>query len=313
MNEPDKNKIDKEDFHLNFPINKGYIKRRKIYNNIAFILAVVAFIIGGFPVFHIVYSAFIVGYKYLNWHFISTLPTGFPIGAQGGILNAIVGDLYLIVIASCLALPLGIGSGFYLSLFGKKGINSIIRLLNELMVGIPSVVWGVMGFYVLSTNAGLGFHFGFSALAGGLTLGFIMTPIITLLTEQAVNRIPASYIEGALSMGATKWQATKSVVVKAAMGGIFTGILLGVLNIIGQTAPLLFTNYYNTGMPTGITGPGGAVGDLAMLIFIYIHEPSRILHYKAEAASFVLLFFVFALDIGMRLITRLTVKIFEFF
>ncbi|MHB1664362.1 MAG: PstA family ABC transporter permease [bacterium] len=296
-----------------FPVNKSYIKRKKIYNGIAYGLTAFAFVVGAFPVFHIIYSALIIGYKYLNWHFISTLPSGFPIGAKGGILNAIIGDLYLVVIASCLAVPLGIGSGLYLSLFGKKRTNSIIRLLNELMIGIPSVVWGIMGFYIFSNNAGLGFHFGFSSLAGGLTLGFIMTPIVTLLTEQAVNRIPASYIEGALAMGATKWQATKSVIVKAAMGGIFTAVLLGVLNIIGQTAPLLFTNYYNTGLPTGITGPGGAVGDLAMLIFIYIHEPSRILHYKAEAASVILLFLVLALDIGMRLISWLTVKIFEMF
>ena len=288
-----------------FPANRGYLKRKKIYNNIAVFFAAAAFVIGAFPVFHIIYRAVLVGYKYLNWHFISTLPTGFPIGAEGGILNAVIGDVYLIVIASILAVPIGIGTGLYLSLFGKKRANGFLRLLNELMIGIPSIVWGIVGFYVFSTNAGPGFHFGFSALAGGLTLGFIMTPIITLLTEQAVNRIPASYIEGALALGATKWQATRAVILKAALGGIFTGILLGVMNIIGQTAPLLFTNYYNTGMPTGVTGPGGAVGDLAMLIFIYIHEPSKILHYKAEAASVVLLLFIFALDLGLRLINYL--------
>ncbi len=289
-----------------FPVNRGYIRRKKFYNNLAICFAVIAFIIGGFPVFHIIYKAFEVGSAYLNWNFVSTLPTGFPIGARGGILNAIVGDVYLIVIASVLSIPLGIGSGLYLSLFGRKRSNYFLKLLNELMIGIPSVVWGIVGFFVFSTATGPGFHLGFSSLAGGLTLGFIMVPIITLLTEQAVNQIPASYIEGALAMGATKWQATHSVIIKAAMGGIFTGILLGVMNIIGQTAPLLFTNYYNTGMPTGVTGPGGAVGDLAMLIFIYIHEPSKILHYKAEAASIVLLAFILALDLGLRLINYLT-------
>lgn len=297
-----------KDSMIIFPVNKGYIKRKKFYNDIAVFLAVLAFVIGAFPIFHIIYEAFIIGHKYLNWNFITTLPTGFPIGAQGGILNAITGDIYLVVIASIFAVPIGIGTGLYLSLFGKKRTNSVLRLLNELMIGIPSVVWGIIGFYVFSTNAGLGFHFGFSALAGGLTLGFIMTPIVTLLTEQAINQIPPGYIEGALAMGATKWQATKSVIVKAALGGIFTGVLLGIMNIIGQTAPLLFTNYYNTGMPTGITGPGGAVGDLAMLIFIYIHEPSKILHVKAEAASVVLLFFIFAIDLGLRLINYLTRK-----
>jgi phosphate transport system permease protein len=291
-----------------FPVNRGYLKRKKFYNSLAVFFAAAAFIIGSFPVFHIIYKAVAIGYKYLNWSFVSTLPTGFPIGAEGGILNAVTGDVYLVVIASILAVPVGIGTGLYLSLFGKKRTNSVLRLLNELMLGIPSVVWGIVGFYVFSTNAGPGFHFGFSALAGGLTLGFIMTPIITLLTEQAVNQIPASYIEGALALGATKLQATRTVILKAALGGIFIGILLGVMNIIGQTAPLLFTNYYNTGMPTGVTGPGGAVGDLAMLIFIYIHEPSKILHYKAEAASVVLLLFIFAIDLGLRLINYLTKK-----
>lgn len=305
--EPD-NTTKEIDQMIAFPTNKGYIKRKKFYNNVAVFFAALAFVIGVFPVFHIIYQAFVVGYKYLNWNFITTLPTGFPIGAEGGILNAIVGDAYLIVIASMLALPIGIGTGLYLSLFGKKRMNSILRLLNELMLGIPSIVWGIVGFYVFSTNVGLGFHFGFSALAGGLTLGFIMIPIVTLLTEQAVNRIPPGYVEGALAMGATKWQTTKSVVIKAALGGIFIGILLGVMNIIGQTAPLLFTNYYNTGMPTGVVGSGGAVGDMAMLIFIYIHEPSKILHIKAETASLVLLFFIFAIDIGLRLISYLTKK-----
>lgn len=293
--------------HL-FPVNSGYLKRKKFYNGIAVFITVMAFAIGSFPVFHILYKAVSLGYKYLTWRFITTLPTGFPIGAEGGILNAVIGDIYLVAISSILAVPIGIGTGLYLSLFGKKRTNSILRLLNELMLGIPSVVWGIVGFYVFSTNAGPGFHMGFSALAGGLTLGFIMVPIITLLTEQAVNQIPSSYIEGALALGATKWQATRAVIIKAAMGGIFIGILLGIMNIVGQTAPLLFTNYYNTGLPTGVTGPGGAVGDLAMLIFIYIHEPSKILHYKAEAASVVLLLFIFSIDLGLRLINYLTKK-----
>lgn len=291
-----------------FPVNKKYIKKKKLYNNIAFAVALLAFLIGAFPVFHIIYNAASVGYRYLNWRFITTLPSGFPIGAEGGILNAVTGDIYLVVIASIFSVPLGIGTGLYLSLFGKKRTNVFLRLLNELMLGIPSVVWGIVGFYVFSTVSGPGFHFGFSALAGGLTLGFIMTPIVALLTEQAVNQIPASYIEGALALGATKWQATRAVILKGAIGGIFVGILLGVMNIIGQTAPLLFTNYYNTGMPTGITGPGGAVGDLAMLIFIYIHEPSKVLHYKAEAASVVLLLFILGLDLGLRLINYLAKK-----
>lgn len=255
------------------------------------------------PLLLIVYVAWNQGRSALNWEFISTLPSGFPLGTEGGILNGIVGSLVLVVIASSLSVPVGIWAGLYLWQDGKSRQAGLVRLLSDLLLGVPSVVWGIVGFYVFSTSTGMGFHWGFSAMAGGLTLGFIMVPIVTRVTEQALRDVPMSFIEGSYALGATRWQTMRSVALPGAMAGIGTGILLGILNVLGQTAPLVFTNYYNTGIPSSLVGSQGAVGDLAMQIFIYVHEPSQLLHVKAMAASLVLLGIVLALDIGIRLMT----------
>lgn len=255
------------------------------------------------PLLLIVYVAWDQGKSALNWNFVSSMPSGFPLGSEGGILNGIVGSLVLVVIASALSVPVGIWAGLYLWQDGKSRSAGMVRLLSDLLLGVPSVVWGIVGFYVFSTSTGWGFHWGFSALAGGLTLGFIMIPIVTRVTEQALRDVPMSFIEGSYALGATRWQTMRSVALPGATAGIGTGILLGILNVLGQTAPLVFTNYYNTGIPSSLVGSQGAVGDLAMQIFIYVHEPSQLLHVKAMAASLVLLGIVLALDLGIRLMT----------
>ncbi len=266
-------------------------------------LTLAFFIVAVAPLLLIIWTAWDKGKSALNWSFVSTLPTGFPVGSQGGILNGIVGSIILVIVASSLSVPAGIWAGMYLWEEGTTPLARLIRLLSDLLLGVPSVVWGVVGFYVFSTSTGYGLHWGFSAMAGGLTLGFIMIPIVTRVTEQALRDVPLTFIEGSFALGASRWQTLKSIAIPAAMAGIGTGILLGVLNVLGQTAPLIFTNYYNTGVPSSLVGSQGAVGDLAMQIFIYIHEPSEILHTKAMAASLVLLGIVLFIDIGIRLMT----------
>ncbi|MHB1605500.1 MAG: phosphate ABC transporter permease PstA [Leptospirales bacterium] len=255
------------------------------------------------PLLLIVYVAWDRGKAVLGWKFISSLPAGFPVGSEGGILNGIVGSMILVFLASALSVPVGIWAGMYLWQEGKTPSARFVRLLSDLLLGVPSVVWGIVGFYVFSTSTGYGLHWGFSALAGGLTLGFIMVPIVTRVTEQALRDVPLSYIEGAFALGASRWQTLSGVALPGAMAGIGTGVLLGILNVLGQTAPLVFTNYYNTGIPGSLVGSQGAVGDLAMQIFIYVHEPSKVMHVKAMAAALVLLFIVLVIDLGIRLLT----------
>ncbi len=146
-------------------------------------LTLAFFIVAVAPLLLIIWTAWDKGKSALNWSFVSTLPTGFPVGSQGGILNGIVGSIILVIVASSLSVPAGIWAGMYLWEEGTTPLARLIRLLSDLLLGVPSVVWGVVGFYVFSTSTGYGLHWGFSAMAGGLTLGFIMIPIVTRVME----------------------------------------------------------------------------------------------------------------------------------
>lgn len=282
---------------------KGISPYRRFRNGLLGVLTAVAFVVAVTPLLAIIYVAYDRGKAALTPAFLTEMPSGFPVGISGGILNGIAGSLILIVLASSLSVPVGIWAGLYLWDQSHTRMAKVTRLLSDLLLGVPSVIWGVVGFYVFSTNTGFGFHWGFSGLAAGLTLGFIMIPIVTRVTEQALRDVPRSYIEGALALGASRFQVVRGLALPAAVTGIGTGILLGVLNVLGQTAPLVFTNYYNTGIPHSLVGSNGSVGDLAMQIFIYIHEPSKELHVKAMAAALVLTVIVLALDMGIRLLT----------
>ncbi len=281
---------------------KGLSPFRKVRNLLLGSLTAIAFVLAVTPLLAIIYVAYDRGKSALSLSFITSLPAGFPVGIEGGILNGIVGSLILVVIASLFSVPIGIWAGLYLWDQSHTRMAKTTRLFSDLLLGVPSVIWGVVGFYVFSTNTGYGFHWGFSGLAAGLTLGFIMVPIVTRVTEQALHDVPMSYIEGALALGASRFQMVRGLAIPAAITGIGTGILLGVLNVLGQTAPLVFTNYYNTGIPHSLVGSNGSVGDLAMQIFIYIHEPSKELHVKAMAAALVLTVIVLLLDMGIRLL-----------
>ena len=281
---------------------KGLSLYRKVRNALLGALTAVAFVLAVTPLLAIIYVAYDRGKAALSLSFLTTLPGGFPVGIEGGIANGIVGSLILILLASLLSVPVGVWAGLYLWDQSHTPLAKATRLLSDLLLGVPSVIWGVVGFYVFSTNTGYGFHWGFSGLAAGLTLGFIMIPIVTRVTEQALRDVPRSYIEGALALGASRFQVVRGLAIPAAITGIGTGILLGVLNVLGQTAPLIFTNYYNTGIPQSLVGSNGSVGDLAMQIFIYIHEPSKGLHVKAMAAALVLTVIVLLLDMGIRLL-----------
>ncbi|MCL5285165.1 MAG: phosphate ABC transporter permease PstA [Nitrospirae bacterium] len=281
---------------------KGLSLYRQVRNVLLGTLTAFAFVLAVTPLLAIIWVAYDRGKSALSLAFVTTMPSGFPVGIDGGILNGIVGSLILIIIASLLSVPVGIWAGLFLWDQSHTRLAKTTRLLSDLLLGVPSVIWGVVGYFVFSTNTGYGFHWGFSGLAAGLTLGFIMIPIVTRVTEQALRDVPRSYIEGALALGASRFQVVRGLAIPAAITGIGTGILLGVLNVLGQTAPLVFTNYYNTGIPRTLVGSNGSVGDLAMQIFIYIHEPSKALHVKAMAAALVLTVIVLLLDMGIRLL-----------
>ncbi len=235
------------------------------------------------------------GFTSLNWAFFTRMPK--PVGeAGGGMANAILGTLFLIVIASTVAIPIGVIAGVYLSEYGKARFASLVRFTADVLNGVPSIVIGIFayGLAVLPVHR-------FSALAGGLALGFMMIPIITRTTEELLNLVPATLREGALALGATRARAAFGVMVPAALPGILTGILLALARIAGETAPLLFTSFNNRYFSTRLDQP---IASLTVQVFTYAISPYDDWHRQAWAGALVLVALVFVFSVLARTVTR---------
>src|ERR1700674_718270 len=187
-------------------------------------------------------------------------------------------------------------AGVYLSEYGKKPFASLVRFTADVLNGVPSIVIGIFayGLAVLPVK-----HF--SALAGGMALGFMMIPIIARTTEELLKLVPGSLREGALALGATRARASFSVMVPAALPGILTGVLVAVARIAGETAPLLFTSFNNRSGPTRLAQP---IGSLTVQIYTYAISPYEDWHRQAWAGAFVLVAVVFIFSVLARVVTK---------
>jgi phosphate transport system permease protein len=188
------------------------------------------------PIFLIIGYIIWQGSPAISWEFI----TGFPSDGMkaGGILPAIVGTFYLTVGTAVFSVPLGIGAAIYLSEYAAdNNITRLIRVAIINLAGIPSVVYGLfgLGLFVLFLN------FGTSILAGSLTLSIMTLPIIISTSEEALRAVPQSFRVVSVSLGGTKWQTIRRIVLPQALPGIITGIILGLERAAGETAPILFT------------------------------------------------------------------------
>jgi len=172
----------------------------------------------------------------LSWEFLTEAPRS--LGRAGGISTALIGTLYLVTGAIAIALPIGVGASIYLTEYTKESlITKIIRTAADLLNGTPSIVFGLFGFafFVLYLK------FGFSLIAGQITLAFMIIPTIMRTTEEALRSVPQSIREGSYAVGATKWQTIRRVVLPPAAPGIITGAILGIGRAAGETAPIMFT------------------------------------------------------------------------
>src|SRR5258705_9451346 len=172
----------------------------------------------------------------LNLSFLLNDPK--PVGEGGGIRNAILGTLMLLLLASVIGMPFGIAVGIYLSEFGSGRFGSLVRFLVDTLTGIPSIVTGVFVYTIVVVPLK---HF--SALAGGVALALIMIPIVARTTEEMLKLVPHSLREGGVALGGPQWPVRLGVVVPAAASGIATGAMLAVARVSGETAPLLFTAF----------------------------------------------------------------------
>jgi phosphate transport system permease protein len=176
------------------------------------------------------------GGRVISWEFLTAAPRHGM--TEGGIFPAIMGTFLVTMVTAFLAIPLGMFSAIYLNEYAKQTrLTRLIRLSIRNLSGVPSIVYGLFG-VILFVNI---FRFGTSILSAGLTLGLLTLPWTITASEEALKTIPNSYREGALALGATKWQAIRTNVLPYAIPGMLTGTVLGLARAAGETAPIMFT------------------------------------------------------------------------
>ncbi|HEX5036871.1 MAG TPA: phosphate ABC transporter permease PstA [bacterium] len=269
--------------------------RRHWVNRIMLGLTMAAAVISMLPLFLIFFHILSHGLGSINWDFFTRMPQ--PVGETGGgFANAIVGSLILLVLACAFGLPIGIFGGIYLSEYGGRKVAGVVRFASDLLNGTPSIVVGMFAYTIMVRPMR---HF--SALAGGVALGIIMIPTILSTTETMMRMVPRALREGALALGLPYWKTLVYVVLKAARGGILTGVLLAIARIAGETAPLLFTALGNQFWSTDIRQP---IAALPLQIFTYAISPYDDWHNQAWAGATILIGLVLMLSIVSRLFIR---------
>jgi phosphate transport system permease protein len=231
----------------------------------------------------------------LSLGFFTNLPA--PVGEPGGgVGNAIVGTLFMVGIASAIALPVGIGAGIFLAEKGDGRFGYVVRFTADVLAGVPSIVVGIVAYGLVVV-----YMKRFSALAGGVALSLIMIPSLARSTEDFVRLVPTALREASLALGVPAWRTSLSIVLRTAAGGIVTAILLAVARAAGETAPLLFTALNNQYWNLDPTQP---TASLTVQLYNYAISPFEDWHSKAWTAALVLLLLVGSLNLLARLLAR---------
>jgi phosphate transport system permease protein len=247
------------------------------------------------PLVLVFYHLISQGFTSINWEFFTKLPK--PVGeVGGGMANAIVGTFILLGQAALFGVPIGVLGGVYLSEYGSSRLNWWIRFAADVLNGVPSITWGMVVYALIVVPL----H-SFSALAGGIVLGMMMIPLVMRTTEEVLQLVPGGYREAALALGIAKWRTILQIVVRTALKGIVTGVLLALARVAGETAPLLFTAFGNLGWAHRLTEP---IAAMPLQIFIYAISPYDDWHRQAWAGALVLLVLVLAVNISVRFLTR---------
>lgn len=209
---------------------------RHLVQRLGFSLITLTAIFTVIPIIGVILYIFIQGSPAISWEFLSAVPRSGM--REGGILPAIIGTFYLTLGTAIFSVPLGIAAAIYLSEYAAESSwTRIIRLAIINLAGIPSVVYGLfgLGLFVLFLN------FGTSILAASLTLSIMTLPVIISTAEEALRAVPQSFRTVSISLGATRWQTIRRIVLPQATPGILTGVILGLERAAGETAPILFT------------------------------------------------------------------------
>ncbi len=271
------------------------LRGRKIVNGTMTVICGCALLIALVPLASVLWLVISRGVAGLSFAFFTQLPK--PIGEPGGgVGNAIVGTLLIVALGSAIGIPLGVGAGVFLAEKGDGALGKVVRFVAEVLSGVPSIVVGIVayGLVVLPMR-----HY--SAWAGAVALAVLMVPSLARGTEELVRLVPRTLNEASLALGVPEWKTSLLVVLRTALPGIVTAILLGISRAAGETAPLLFTSLNNQYWSTS---PGQPTASLTVQIFNYATSPYEDWHSKAWTAALILLLLVGSLSLGAKLLAR---------
>jgi phosphate transport system permease protein len=239
------------------------------------------------------------GLSSINGDFLTTTMRGIgPLDTTGGIYHSIVGTIEQVLIASAIAVPLGIIAAVYVVEYGRGRLAATVRFFIDVMTGIPSIVAGlfIFAFWVLAL------HQGFSGFAAGMSLAVLMLPVVARASEEMLKLVPDELREASYALGVPKWRTVLSVVLPVASAGITTGVVLAVARVTGETAPLLLTAFgFDSVNYNPFSGPQSALP-----LFVYQQATSafKVAVDRAWGAALVLILFVVILSVIARLLTR---------
>lgn len=274
------------------------MKLRKLEELFFKLLMILATLIVGGSFFLIVGTIFIKGAPYINFDMLTKTPGGgFYIGKEGGILNAIIGSLYVAGGATLLGLVISIPVAIYINMYinGKKFLSNSLRAAFDVLFGIPSIVYGAFGFLIMV-------YFGLRAslLGGIIAVTLLVIPILVRTLDEVIRTVPAELKDAALSLGATRWEMAK-VVLRQIRPGIFTAILLSFGRAIGDVASVLFTAGFSDNIPTSLHEPAAT---LPLAIFFQLSSPVEEVQGRGYASALILTIIVLVITVLSEILIK---------
>ena len=281
------------------PIIAPVSARRRRTDSIGRGVLLMATLIALVPLFLVVYYLLQKGLGAISWGFFTTDPSGRFLGDPGGIKSAIIGTILIVLLATVIAIPLGVGVALFLVEYGKKSaFANVVRYFIDVMTGVPSIVFGLFIYIVLVLS---GFGGSFAGWKGSIALALLMLPVVTRSSEVVLNLVPGSLREAALALGAPRWRVIFKVVLPTALPGILTGSLLAVARGAGETAPLLFTAFAVNATTWNL---GEQMNSLPIQIFNDVRQPQANIVERAWGSALTLVLMILLLTLVARTVQR---------
>lgn len=269
-------------------------RKRNIVNRIALVMSCAAAVFGLFFLAWILWTTISKGMSGINIALFTQMTP--PPMEAGGLANAFFGSMVMCALAILIGTPLGIAAGTWLAEYaGARKIGTVIRFVNDILLSAPSIVLGLFVYTLLVAQMGGGF----SAIAGAISLAFIVLPVVVRTTDEMLRLVPTQMREAALSLGVPQWKVIVQILYRGASAGIVTGILLALARISGETAPLLFTAFGNQYWSADLTEPMASV---PVVMNQFAGSPYESWQTLAWAGALVLTVFVLLLSMLARAI-----------